>query len=511
MKGWLKISAISFKNTKRYPPLTDSNGDMVIKVDKQNYRINEEYDKKNKKTGPGKKFFWFRLTGRHIYYSSNKATVNVLDNIYIKHIKFAFSHDSKSKLKNCFKIADIQNKKYTLCAQTIFDRNKWVCLIQKSLGHPPQSFCKGYNKGAASDTDGKFIIHTITQPLLIIPQPSPSCNENWNYIGNGNSWECECKEGKEQSPINLPPADKAIPSAVKPVFHYEMFEPTAPSDFKDGLVKQGQNIKFRYIQHALRIYHPNMGRVVTIDGSSYTAQEISFHTPSEHTINGERFDMEMQVVHTGTTQGDIAKNVILSVLFKKKAGNYNKFLDKLDPFNLPNPSEPYREIFEDLFIPHVFSNVNDPDIPIMKPFSFFTYQGSLTQPPCSQRTIVYVASKPIFLSSTTLEMFKEALKTPDKIDANGQVQVSTFLPLNFRATQKLNGRAVFFYDNAKNCAMGMLDDFGQKKVRPNGHFEKKISKLTEYFFVGGETPSGLPGALVVSEKEAKGSKLPKGK
>lgn len=502
-RGWLKISSHSFGNTKRYPPLAHSNGYFTIKVDKNNFRINEEFDKSNKNAASSKRYFWFRLTGRHLYYSSNQDQINILDNIYVKHIKYAFPHKSFSKSAFCFNVTDVQGRKYNLCANSIPEKNKWICLIQKNLGHPQDNICKGKKQGISSFSDGNFIIKTITQPLIIIPQPSAFCNEKWDYIGNGNSWECECKEGNEQSPINLPPTEKAISSSVKPLFHYESFSPYSPSDFKDGLVKKGDAIKIRYIEHALRIYHPDMGKVVTIDGSSFIAQEIVFHTPSEHKINGERFDMEMQVIHKGTTQGDIAKNMILSVLFKKKAGNYNKFLDKIDPFNLPNPSEPLREITEDLYIPHVFSNVNDPDIALMKPFSFYTYQGSLTQPPCSQRTIVYVSSKPVSLSSTTLEMFKESLKIPDMISESGEVQTSNFLPLNFRDTQKLNGRAVFHYDVAKFCGASLLDDGKNKKVRHNGHFEKKISHMTEYFFVDGQKPSGFPGAFVVSHKEAK--------
>ena len=505
-KGWLMISSVSFGNTKRFPPLIHPNGDFTIKLDKDKFRINEDYDRSNNQGAPSKRHFWFRLTGRHLYYSANREQINVLDNIYVKHIKYALRHTTFKNLKNCFQIKDMQEMKYNLCANSLKERNRWICLIQRSLGHPQDPICKGKNKGKASSSNDNFIIKTITQPVIIIPQPSANCNEKWDYIGNGGSWECECKEGREQSPINLPPAEKAISSSVKPIFHYESFTPYSPSDFKEGLVKKGDAIKIRYIENALRIYHPNMGKVITLDGSTFIAQEIIFHTPSEHTINGERFDMEMQVIHTGVTQGDIAKNMILSVLFKKKPGYYNKFLDKIDPFNLPNPAEPYREITEDLFIPHVFSNVNDQNISLMKPFSFYTYQGSLTQPPCSQRTILYVASKPLFLSSTTLEMFKESLKMPDMISETGDVQVSNFLPLNFRNTQKLNGRAVFHYDIAKFCGAGLFDDGNNKKVKPKGHFEKKISHLTEYFFVNGENPSGFPGAFVVSEKEAKANR-----
>ena len=34
----------------------------------------------------------------------------------------------------------------------------------------------------------------------------------------------------------------------------------------------------------------------------------------------------MQIIHKGVTAGDIAKTVILCILFKKKAGVFNKFM-----------------------------------------------------------------------------------------------------------------------------------------------------------------------------------------
>ena len=59
---------------------------------------------------------------------------------------------------------------------------------------------------------------------------------------------------------------------------------------------------------------------VLMDGGVYNAQELSIHTPSEHTINGEKFDVELQIVHYGQTIGDTAKQVIVSFLFKKSPG-----------------------------------------------------------------------------------------------------------------------------------------------------------------------------------------------
>lgn len=519
LKDYLSISSSVFKNTRIYPPIKYPDGsENIIKTDRKYFRINTEYEKGNKSGGPSKRFFWFRLSGRHIYYSSNRKSINVLDNIYVSKISHALPLGNYSKKAYCFYFKDIRRIKFKVCGTSLIQRNKWVCQLQYNLGQPLDPVCRAIKKpkkkGSGSETplgNDKIIEKTITQPLIIIPQPSRMCNDKWDYSNKGRDWECECKEGQHQSPIDLPPAKKAIGSSLKPVFEYEEVSPISPADFKEGLVKSGQPIKIRYIQNAIRVYHPNMGKVITLDGAVYVAEEIVFHTPSEHTINGQRFDMEMQVIHRGVTTGDIAKTVILSLLFKKKAGSYNKFIEKLDIYNLPNPSEPLRDIEENLYIPFAFLDSKAPDSPLMNPFSFYTYSGSETQPPCAERTIHYVVSKPINIGSVALEMFKEAIRTPDFINEYGDLVSPKFKPVNYRATQKQNGRAIFYYDHISYCgpstnnnSMG-LGIRGKRKVK--GHYEKKISTGVEYYYVSGEKPSGLPGAYVVSRKEALGPEI----
>jgi hypothetical protein len=45
----------------------------------------------------------------------------------------------------------------------------------------------------------------VRKPVILIPLPSKSWNENWNYDDHGANWECKCAEGLEQAPIDLPP------------------------------------------------------------------------------------------------------------------------------------------------------------------------------------------------------------------------------------------------------------------------------------------------------------------
>src|SRR5690606_14235550 len=143
----------------------------------------------------------------------------------------------------------------------------------------------------------------------------------------------------------------------------------------------------------------------------------------------------------------------------------------------------------------------DDDLPIMKPFSFFTYQGSLTAPPCTERTIHYVASEPLPIASTPLQLIQEALRRSDVINpATGQIYVSDETTENYRKTQPLNDRNVFYFDHKKYCG----PEVKKQKPKPEGHYEKVRRKATEYFYVNGMAPSGLPNSFVVTEKEAKG-------
>ena len=304
-----------------------------------------------------------------------------------------------------------------------------------------------------------------------------------------------------QSPIDLPSRKKAIKSPVKPVFNYELVEASTVDHTPDGQVKTHNHLKLENKDHSIQINHENMGSLITLDGAVYQAKKIVFHTPAEHTIAGKRYDMEMQIIHYGQTKGDIAKQVVLSFLFEKTPGVYNKFLDDLDFFSLPSPiGNKERDLDSSIYIPKIFYDTEDSDIPIMNDFSFYSYDGSLTMPPCTERTINYVAEQPIPIGSTALKLFEEALRIPDIMSTKGDIIVSDILPINNRTTQPLNGRNVFFYK--KQNDFKLRTPIKAQKI--DSHYEKVIKKTNNYYYVNNDQPSGLPGALVVSKSEATG-------
>lgn len=306
----------------------------------------------------------------------------------------------------------------------------------------------------------------------------------------------------EQAPIDLPPKEKAIDSSASPIFKFSTVNPKIVKTLEGGRTRDTETLKIKLENNALRIDYQNFGRTVTPDGSVYDAEEIVIHTPAEHQIDGKKFPMELQIIHHGKSVGDIGKQLIVSFLFDKKAGVYNKFIDDLDFFNLPNPVSPVVDIVHDLFVPKLLYSSDDKENPTMHPFSFYTYQGSLTAPPCTEDTIMYVASKPIELGSTALHLFQEALRMPDFADEKGNINVSDIVPISNRNIQPLNGRPVFHYDHVKNCGPDKKKGKDGSDEDDFGHYEKINKMSTKYFFVPGNNVSGIPNAYVVSKNEA---------
>lgn len=252
-------------------------------------------------------------------------------------------------------------------------------------------------------------------------------------------------------------------------------------------------------ENLLRVFHPDFGRLITTDGAIYSAEEINIHTPAEHWIHGEKYDLEVSILHFGITQGDIAKHATLSFLFEKYPGVENPFLEDFDYYELPSPLHPRKDIKEMIYINKINNTPEEVgDITSLQPFTFYTYQGSLTFPPCTENTIVYVSAQVLKIGSTALQLFQEATRVPDLMDNKGNVIVSNWNPETARKTQPINGRPIFHHVPEKECGR-------PQKPTPNpGHYEKIRKSFTSYFYVNNQAPSGLPNAYVVSEDEAKG-------
>jgi len=496
MGEWFMISSPAFKDPLKFPQIVlKDNSRIIIQTDLNGFRINNATDNPLLEDKlPSNKFFWFRLSGLNIYYSTTKTDVNILGAISIDSLSSIVSTGTDATTEyvtTCFTVNDLTHTKWKICGLDEVVVKKWYCQIKLFLKEEDLIMCP------VVDPTTTVIERTvnITQPIIIIPLPAKQCNQNWNYQNDGEDWQCDCIEGKEQAPIDLPDPKEAIPSDVCPLFQYERIESKTVKSSIDGFVREGK-LEIQLKENLLRIFHNKIGTIVTVDGAVYYAEEIVFHTPAEHTLQGKKYDMEIQIIHYGQTKGDIAKQVVLCFLFENTPGKYNQFLEDLDIFDLPNPINPVKDLKGTLFVPNILkTSEEENDMISMEPFSFFTYQGSLTMPPCTENTIMYVASDPLPIGSTALQLLKEALRIPDMMDQKGNIIASDWVPKSSRKIQEINGRPVFHTFHEKQ-------NKEQKQV--SGHYEKIKKSITSYFYVDGNSPSGIPNAYVVSDGEAHG-------
>ena len=88
------------------------------------------------------------------------------------------------------------------------------------------------------------------------------------------------------------------------------------------------------------------------------------------------------------------------------------------------------------------------------------------------------------------------------MDNKGNIHISDSPDTNARKIQPLNGRNVFYYEAPREVIKEYAPtEHAEKKF---GHYEKVIKKVNNYYYVNNNHPSGMPGALVVPEEEARG-------
>lgn len=553
-EDWLMISSRIFQDSNLYPQASKNSKHSGIKITSDWFRINDndilaykntninpnsKDESSNKK--PDELNFWFRLKGKFLYYSTSEIDMSIIDTIDTQTITNV-SNPVDMKLVNqkyayCVNLQDINNMNYLICSYERVTITKFYCILTKVLGFTQQGdLCTPPD----TNSDIKFRPQPKPEanPILIVeeiilPLPTRNCNDIWDYQQNGKNWECKCKDGIQQSPIDLPFIEysriKEISSLefdlspfkqIESKSEYDLIEtdyhPTiefypidnfSKQSTLDGALIENTNIKFMLRNGALKILHNKMGKMVTPLGEVFYAEEILFHTPSEHTIGGKKFDMEIQVIFYGQTKGDISKQAIVSYLFESTPGYYNAFIDDLDIQNLPDRESPTKELRKDLLLSKIFKTKDSGNESILseitsKPFSFYMYQGSLTFPPCSENTVVYVNTEIFKLSPTIIQLFQEAILEKPKIDRFGNISSSNSVPFSNRSIQPLNGRRVMFYDHKKYC-----DEPKPEKIIKEGHFEKIAKDAVKYIYVKDSKPTGIPGSIVVSKEEALGSDM----
>lgn len=220
----------------------------------------------------------------------------------------------------------------------------------------------------------------------------------WGYHGaeSADKWGdlakdfATCKLGKEQSPIDIKTASAEKAKLDKIEFNYQ------PS--KLNIVNNGHTVQLEY----------DKGSSITVGKDKYNLLQYHFHTPSEEEIDGKEFDLVAHLVHQ-SAEGKLA---VVAVLFDR--GDENKAL-KAYWDKLPRDSGEIRNL------PKTMISAADL-LPANR--TYFTFNGSLTTPPCSESVRWFVLKNPVTMSKDQVAAFRK------------------IYPLNNRPIQPVNGRKI---------------------------------------------------------------------
>lgn len=197
-----------------------------------------------------------------------------------------------------------------------------------------------------------------------------------------------CKAGKTQSPINIVRGSSKT-EGLSPLSQSYQASPIT-------MLNNGHTVQFAYAP----------GSSLTLDGKEYKLLQFHFHTPSEEQIDGKNFAMDAHFVHK-SAEGKLA---VIGLLFQVGAEN-------------PNLKELWNKL------PASGDTIKSSSTLSAKSFmpsdmSYWTFDGSLTTPPCSEEVKWIVLKTPVTMSEAQLKTFR------------------SIFPMNARPVQPLNGREV---------------------------------------------------------------------
>ncbi|KAJ7001985.1 alpha carbonic anhydrase 7-like [Populus alba x Populus x berolinensis] len=153
--------------------------------------------------------------------------------------------------------------------------------------------------------------------------------------------------------------------------------------------------------------------IIEINGTEYVLNQCHWHSPSEHTIDGERFALELHMVHE-SLDGKIA---VVGILYK--IGRPDSFLSSLTK---------QLEYVAGTTERDTVVGVVDPRNIKIGSRKYYRYLGSLTTPPCTENVVWTVVKKVRTVTKEQVQLLRVAVH--DDSDTNA------------RPLQPLNGRTV---------------------------------------------------------------------
>eukprot|EP00243_Klebsormidium_subtile_P009247 TRINITY_DN4584_c0_g1_i2.p1 TRINITY_DN4584_c0_g1~~TRINITY_DN4584_c0_g1_i2.p1 ORF type:complete len:312 (+),score=41.68 TRINITY_DN4584_c0_g1_i2:216-1151(+) len=250
----------------------------------------------------------------------------------------------------------------------------------------------------------------------------------FNHILAGTDWaglsaaNALCASGQKQSPVAIEDS-AAVPSSDPGPLN--IVWNSALIDFQ--VENLGVTVEV-FINGSNTLTVPSSLYTPPANSAGLTLAQFHFHTPSEHTLDGEYFPAEVHFVHKDPVSGQLA---VIGVFFALSADDSDN--TELGTF-FPSITEDAGTHSEPI---HQYLDLNKL-LPVER--SYYHLSGSLTTPPCSENVLWFVMKNALDISSSQLLKLQLAL-------AHGEGS-----RVNNRPVQPLNGRIVTLYQgNVKTC------------------------------------------------------------
>jgi carbonic anhydrase len=212
----------------------------------------------------------------------------------------------------------------------------------------------------------------------------------------------------------------------------------SPVNISGAVNGGGPSLQFRYPDnelvventgHVIEVPLPaDNGNTLRIGNSVYKLIQYHFHAPSEHTLGGQRYDLEVHLVHRNA-----AGQLAVVGVFMNIGAHPNELVD--DVFhNAPDAAGEESDV-------GVESNAKEL-LPGYEPgpgngtfviTRYYTYSGSLTTPPCSEGVRWIVAKDPVNVSGFSVDEMHHLVSLFPNYGG---------YPNNNRPVQPLNGREI---------------------------------------------------------------------
>jgi len=222
---------------------------------------------------------------------------------------------------------------------------------------------------------------------------------SWSYTGatGPEHWGdldpqyAACKEGREQSPIDIEATQKAALPKLGFAYH-------------SGPVRIINNA-----HTAVRVNYPRgNGNFLIVGDKRYELTQFHFHRPSEEQVHGKAAEMVLHLMHTAS-DGKVAA---VAVLLQKGAANPT--IARLWQHMPPEPGE--EQLLTGVEI--------NPAGLLPQGSAYYTYMGSLTAPPCTEGVQWFVLKDSAAISTEQIGAFAK------------------LYPHDVRPLQPVNGREV---------------------------------------------------------------------